>query len=434
MRSEICAAASHQDLEARWAVEQERIAQAVIDMDDTVWLLQQLHDCGGDGAPGDAPEDEGVDAAAKQQGGDSVTTTTPAPTPTTRAPSHFTEDDSSGNNNNNDEDRSSGGGSLLLKTHDDDQPRSSQSQQQQQQQANLFSPATKAKMMSSSLIIEEQASGETAKSSPPPPPLPSLREKTPLPPTNIKTFSAAQETHSSGDTVSASCIISHDLDTAIAATRLSSSSSPSRPQPRPLRLVGGVDISFIKGSDENACATLVILEYPSLQTVYEVHSRVTMPLPYISGFLAFREVDHLVELVNRLRTERPDLEPDVTFVDGNGRLHPRRAGLACHLGVLTGLRTVGIGKTFLQVDGLTKHGVREKVNAMSSEGERETQLVGSSGTVWGTALLPKTKEEEEEKQNEKRSKYGVVTCPVFVSVGHRTSLETCVALTKAVGR
>lgn len=76
----------------------------------------------------------------------------------------------------------------------------------------------------------------------------------------------------------------------------------------------------------------------------------------------------------------------------------------------------------------------QKVNAMSSEGERETQLVGSSGTVWGTALLPKTKEEEEEKQNEKRSKYGVVTCPVFVSVGHRTSLETCVALTKAVGR
>lgn len=47
------------------------------------------------------------------------------------------------------------------------------------------------------------------------------------------------------------------------------------------------------------------------------------------------------------------------FVDGNGRLHPRGAGLACHLGVVTGLRTVGLGKTFLQVDGLTKNGVRE---------------------------------------------------------------------------
>lgn len=54
-----------------------------------------------------------------------------------------------------------------------------------------------------------------------------------------------------------------------------------------------------------------------------------------------------------------DLEPDVLFVDGNGRLHPRGAGLACHLGVVTGLRTVGLGKTFLHVDGLTKTGVRE---------------------------------------------------------------------------
>lgn len=54
-----------------------------------------------------------------------------------------------------------------------------------------------------------------------------------------------------------------------------------------------------------------------------------------------------------------DLEPDIIFVDGNGRLHPRGAGLACHLGVVTGLRTIGVGKTFLHVDGLTKTIVRE---------------------------------------------------------------------------
>ncbi|CAN0361495.1 unnamed protein product, partial [Scytosiphon promiscuus] len=69
-------------------------------------------------------------------------------------------------------------------------------------------------------------------------------------------------------------------------------------------------------------------------------------------------VDHLARLVDQLRRERPDLEPDVLFVDGNGRLHPRGAGLASHLGVVTGLRTVGLGKTFLHVDGLTKGGVR----------------------------------------------------------------------------
>ncbi|CAN0452095.1 unnamed protein product, partial [Discosporangium mesarthrocarpum] len=53
-----------------------------------------------------------------------------------------------------------------------------------------------------------------------------------------------------------------------------------------------------------------------------------------------------------------DLEPDVTLVDGNGLLHPRGAGLACHLGVVTGLRVVGVGKTFLHVDGLTKASVK----------------------------------------------------------------------------
>ncbi|CAM9934897.1 unnamed protein product [Ectocarpus sp. 8 AP-2014] len=193
-----------------------------------------------------------------------------------------------------------------------------------------------------------------------------------------------------------------------------------------LRLVGGVDISFVKGSEENACASLVVLEFPSLQTVYEAYERVTMNHPYISGFLAFREVDHLARLVGQLRRERPDLEPDVVFVDGNGRLHPRGAGLACHLGVVTGLRTVGLGKTFLQVDGLTKVGVRERVKALLSAGERETPLLGTSGTVWGTALVPK---EEEGKKGG-----GVVTSPVFVSIGHRVSLETCVALTKAVCR
>eukprot|EP00903_Cladosiphon_okamuranus_P009630 g9164.t3 len=200
---------------------------------------------------------------------------------------------------------------------------------------------------------------------------------------------------------------------------------PARPLGRrPLRLVGGVDISFVKGSNENACASLVVLEFPSLKPVYEAYERVTMAgrreklAPVIS-------VDHLARLVGQLRRERPDLEPDILFVDGNGRLHPRGAGLACHLGVVTGLRTVGLGKTFLHVDGLTKNGVRERVRTLLEAGEREMPLVGESGTVWGMALVPK---EEEGK------KVGVVTNPIFVSAGHRVSLETCVALTKAVGR
>ncbi|CAN0446783.1 unnamed protein product, partial [Discosporangium mesarthrocarpum] len=85
--------------------------------------------------------------------------------------------------------------------------------------------------------------------------------------------------------------------------------APARPGPRyvrrALRLVGGVDISFVKGSNENACAALVVLSFPTLDVVYQAFESVTMDQPYISGFLAFREVVHLERLVKRLREERP---------------------------------------------------------------------------------------------------------------------------------
>lgn len=69
---------------------------------------------------------------------------------------------------------------------------------------------------------------------------------------------------------------------------------------------------------------------------------VQLTQPYIPGFLAFREVDHLLALLERLRASRPELVPDVIFVDGNGVLHPRGFGLASHLGVLARIPTVGL--------------------------------------------------------------------------------------------
>ena len=72
------------------------------------------------------------------------------------------------------------------------------------------------------------------------------------------------------------------------------------PLPRRLRLIGGVDVSFVKGSEDNACATLVVLEFPSLNVVYEASNRVTMEYPYVSGFLAFREVYNHVDSIYEL--------------------------------------------------------------------------------------------------------------------------------------
>jgi deoxyinosine 3'endonuclease (endonuclease V) len=66
-------------------------------------------------------------------------------------------------------------------------------------------------------------------------------------------------------------------------------STPTAPKP-PLKYIGGVDISFVKDSKIDACASVVILEYPSLQVVWEVYSMIKLTAPYIAGLLGFREV------------------------------------------------------------------------------------------------------------------------------------------------
>lgn len=72
-----------------------------------------------------------------------------------------------------------------------------------------------------------------------------------------------------------------------------------------LKRVAGVDISFLKGSNEHACASIVVLEYPSLSVLYEAFTYVSLPAPYIAGFLAFREVPALTKLYDDLRRRRP---------------------------------------------------------------------------------------------------------------------------------
>ncbi len=75
--------------------------------------------------------------------------------------------------------------------------------------------------------------------------------------------------------------------------------------------------------------------------------------PYIPGFLAFREVPHLLHLIDRLRNTKPEFLPQVILVDGNGIFHQNGFGLASHLGVLANIPTIGCGKTVFFVDGIS---------------------------------------------------------------------------------
>ena len=108
-----------------------------------------------------------------------------------------------------------------------------------------------------------------------------------------------------------------------------------------------------------ACAALVIY---SCKLKTELYSETLLfnisHQPYIPGFLAFREVPVLWRLFDQLRQKQPQLWPELLLVDGNGILHQNQCGLACHLGVLIDVPTVGIGKTLFYIDGLGKEKVK----------------------------------------------------------------------------
>uniref|UniRef100_A0A7S2TJW5 Endonuclease V n=1 Tax=Lotharella oceanica TaxID=641309 RepID=A0A7S2TJW5_9EUKA len=182
--------------------------------------------------------------------------------------------------------------------------------------------------------------------------------------------------------------------------------APKAPK-APLRLLGGVDISFVKDTDD-ALASLVVLNR-KLEVVYEDYHRVKMTNPYIPGFLAFREVDSLLPLFEKLKKSKPELTPDITLVDGNGVLHYEGFGLASHLGVLLGAPTIGIGKKLLCVDGLFRDGIEAGFKTMiQTTNNNAMELKGKSGRVWGLAVRSTKKTEK----------------PIYVSVGHGVSLET----------
>ncbi|KAJ0400744.1 hypothetical protein P43SY_005465 [Pythium insidiosum] len=187
---------------------------------------------------------------------------------------------------------------------------------------------------------------------------------------------------------------------------------------RPLRRVAGVDISFLKGSNEHACASIVVLDFSTLELLYEAFTYVSLPAPYIAGFLAFREVPALTKLYDDLLERCPELAPDIILVDGNGILHPLGFGLASHFGVLREIPTIGVGKTFLHVDGLTKGDAKRMMQEAKAAGEQLVKIRGASGRVWAAALC---------------GPRGVQN-PVYVSVGHHVTLDTAIAVVLACSK
>lgn len=107
------------------------------------------------------------------------------------------------------------------------------------------------------------------------------------------------------------------------------------------RLVAGCDVSMNRFSSD-VFSGFVVMTWPGLEVVEESVVRETATFPYIPGFLSFREMPSLLHAWEKLGTK-----PDLLFVDGIGIAHPRRLGIASHLGVVLGIPAVGLAKSVL---------------------------------------------------------------------------------------
>ena len=159
--------------------------------------------------------------------------------------------------------------------------------------------------------------------------------------------------------------------------------------------VAGVDVGF-EDQGRTTRAAVVVLTFPTLEPVAHTISRQPTCFPYVPGYLSFRELPALLDALERL-----DGMPDLILCDGQGLAHPRRFGLACHLGVLTGIPCIGVAKSRL----VGSH------DELPPEKGQWVPLRDRDETI-GAVLRTRTR-----------------VSPVYVSIGHRVSLDTAIDYT-----
>jgi deoxyribonuclease V len=182
-----------------------------------------------------------------------------------------------------------------------------------------------------------------------------------------------------------------------------------------IRTVAGLDAAFVLTGSQafaasrnrwkalresnRAIAAVVLYKYPEMKELERAWAEVRLEFPYVPGFLSFREIPALLVALGKLRQM-----PDLVFCDGQGYAHPRRTGLATHLGIVLDRPTIGCAKSIL----IGRHDV-----------------VGSEGGEWAPMI-----DGEERIGAVLRTRAGVK--PMYISQGHRISLETALRLTLSV--
>ncbi|MGD2022574.1 MAG: deoxyribonuclease V [Desulfobacterales bacterium] len=159
-----------------------------------------------------------------------------------------------------------------------------------------------------------------------------------------------------------------------------------------LDTIAGIDTAY---RHHRACAAVVVFSLEDLKILDEVVAVLPARFPYVTGLLAFREGPVILEALRRLK-----ISPDVLMFDGQGIAHPRRFGLASHIGLLTDTPAIGCAKTPL---------IGEYLEPQRAKGS--TANLTDAGETIGAVI---------------RTRAGVK--PVFVSIGHRMDLDSCIRI------
>lgn len=161
----------------------------------------------------------------------------------------------------------------------------------------------------------------------------------------------------------------------------------------PVRRVAGVDVGYGKRGGD-ARAAVVVLDLADLAVLESVTASRAVAFPYVPGLLSFREAPAAIEALGKLR-----VRPDLLLCDGQGIAHPRRLGIASHLGLLLDIPSIGVAKSRL---------IGTHEDPGPHRGDRAPLV--DKGEVIGAVL---------------RTRPG--TKPIYVSIGHRVGLDTAVS-------
>ncbi len=158
---------------------------------------------------------------------------------------------------------------------------------------------------------------------------------------------------------------------------------------KPINIVGGIDVAYQKNEFEDACACYIGIDLNTFEIVETQHAYATTYFPYIPSYLTYREYPVIQEVIKKIKKT-----PSILMIDGNGLLHPRNCGIACYVGLKHNIPTIGVAKRRLL-------------------GQIKGDKILIDCKVCAQSLIS-----------------GKARTPIFISPGHKISLETSYTITK----